>query len=254
MSQYALFEKLTISFDTGPLPPPFCHRYDILITREADGFSASLNLDYYDRDEIAEEEIFEEGFTLNDNFEWTGKLPEFWGREIEQRLTLSNWHKKQPEDGGLSTFVIKYSGGGKGEMLYPADRRMWEVFAQEIIQAIFELGQKEAPLQIEYLKVDADAKKQTLTLIYRFSLRKVELVSSKSGKKSMDWKEGQKLMQYIFYFDFLPEEAHEQQPSATGNYINPGDGFWYTFDTPETPNQDLSDRWTKLIGKLDSYL
>jgi hypothetical protein len=70
----------------------------------------------------------------------------------------------------------------------------------------------------------------------------------------MDWKEGQKLMQYIFYFDFLPEEAHEQQPSVSGNYINPGDGLWYSFDTQETPNQDLSDRWAKLIEKLDSFL
>jgi hypothetical protein len=254
MSQYALFEKLTISFDTGPLPPPFCHRYDIVITRETDGFSASLNLDYYDRDEIAEEEIFDEGFTLNDNFEWKGKLPEFWGREIKQKLAISNWHKMQPEDGGLSTFVIKYGGGGRSEMLYPAERRTWEVFAQEIIQAIFELGQKEAPLQIEYLKVETGSKKQTLTLIYRFSLRRIEVFSSKSGEKSMDWKEGQKLMQYIFYFDFLPEEAKEVPPSMPGNYINPGDGFWYSFDAPETANQDLSVRWEKLIEKLDSYL
>ena len=253
MSQYQRFDKLTISFYTGPLPPPFCHKYDIEVSREVDGFSASLRLDYYDRDEISEDEIFDEGFTLNDNFEWRGTLPDFWGREIEQKLASSNWHKKQPDDGGLSAFEIKYSGGGKGEMLYPADRRQWEIFAQEIIQAIFELGQKEAPLQIEYLKVNAGAIKQNLTLIYRFSLRKIELSSTKSATRTLDWKEGQKLIQYIFYFDFIPENALEGPLSKPGNYINPGDGFWYSFDAPEIPNQEVSERWEKLIQKLDSY-
>jgi hypothetical protein len=254
MSQYPTFDKLSISFDTGPVPPPFCHKYDITIHKHQDStYTASLKLDYYDRDEITEEDIIDEGFSLNDNFEWNGKLPEVWGQEVEKKLSSTNWGKKDIQETGYSTLELKYFGGRNAEILYPADKRSWETFAQEIIQAIFELGEKEAPLEIIFLLIDQAGQQQQLRMMLQFSDRSVVLSSNTGSPKSLPWNEGQKLLQYIFFFDYLPEDSLQELPENSGSYIDPGDGFWYSFDNQEPGNEEMEDRWEKLVKTLKLY-
>ncbi len=252
MNRYSLFDKITIQFDTGPQPPPFCHRYEIAIEKEERALKVALKLEYYDRDEITEEDILEEGFTLDDDVAWQGILPGIWVDELIKKLGASNWKKELPEDGGFSTFSIRYSGKGMSEILYPADRRAWEIFAQDIIQAIFELSGKEAPLEIFYSSVVAPWQSNNLHITYSFANRKVELISAKGNSKTVPWSEGQKWMQYVFYFDFLPEEALGALPAEPGDYLNPGDGLWYSYDNVD--NDEIASRWQKLVMTLKGLM
>jgi hypothetical protein len=251
MSEYHSFTSLIISFDTGPVPPPFCHKYSIAISRGEIGLKGALNLEYYDRDEITEEEVFDEGFSLDDDFQWEGALPGLWEDELKSKLSGTNWTKKIDADDG-SSLSVKISESGKSELLYPADRRVWEVFAQDIIQAIFELGEKELPLQIEYLHVGHKNQKQGLSLNYSFAQREATVLNTNSDRKTIDWKEGQKLMQYIYFFDFMPEGASDKIPNDPGDYINPGDGLWYALG--DELQGHLAIKKSKLIETLKSYL
>lgn len=253
MNRYRQFDKLTIQFDTGPQPPPFCHRYEIALERVENVLKVALNLEYYDRDEISEEDILDEGFTMEDDVAWQGNLPDIWNDQLEKKLGTSNWKKKEPDDGGFSTFSIRYTGNGVSEILYPADRRSWEIFGQDIIQAVFELSGKEASLEILYSTVYAPGKSSDLRITYRFAHRKVEVISTKGKSKIILWSEGQKLMQYIFYFDFLQEDALDTIPDKPGNYLNPGDGWWYTYDQ-RGEESDIGIRWQKLVTTLKGLM
>jgi hypothetical protein len=210
----------------------------------------SLNLEYYDRDEITEEEIFDEGYSLEDDFKWDGTLPEVWIDALESRLSRTSWTKKNIPDDGAS-LSIKIFESGKSELLYPSEKRTWEVLSQEIIQAIFELGKKEAPLHIEYLSVSDKNQKVGLSLKYSFSKRQVELQTTSNKTLMLDWAEGQKLMQYIYFFDFIPDDATDKIPNVQGDYISPGDGLWYALN--DNSEEHLAIRKKKLIETLKSY-
>jgi hypothetical protein len=235
----------------GLFPPPFCHRYSIAISKDEIGLRATLNLEYYDRDEITEEEVFDEGFSLEDDFQWEGALPGLWEDELKSKLSGTNWTKKVDSDDG-SSFSVKISESGKSELLYPADRRVWEVFAQDIIQAIFELGEKELPLQIEYLHVGQKNQKRGLSLNYSFARREATVLNTSGDRRTIDWKEGQKLMQYIYFFDFMPEAANDKIPNYPGDYINPGDGLWYALG--DDLQGHMAIKKSKLIETLKSFL
>ena len=71
MKQDETFSKITFEYNTGSIPAPFCHKYKIVISKNSpEQYLVDLNLEYYGRDEITEEEIFDEGFTLDDNYKW----------------------------------------------------------------------------------------------------------------------------------------------------------------------------------------
>jgi hypothetical protein len=252
MSHYNAFDKLIISYDTGPVPPPFCYRYRLEVTTaDQQQFSVKLKIDYYDRDEISEDEILLEGYSLNDNFAWHGDLPAVWAEELQRRIVATNWVKKADRS-DMAEFNLKLVSEGKSELLYPADIRSWEVLAQEVIQAIFELSNKEAPLHLLFRHVDENLQKHDLSMTYQFSDRKVLSDSHRKNAEVMGWDEGQKLLKYIFQFDYLPEQAQSGEPKNAGHYISPGDGMWYTLD--EVYQGESKNNKDRLIMTLKSYL
>ena len=92
MEQIEAFDKITLTYNPGPIPPPFCHQYKISIEKSTSNeFLTDLSLEYYNRDEITEEEIFDEGFSMDDNCTWSGTLPLLWGKMIESKLKSTNW-------------------------------------------------------------------------------------------------------------------------------------------------------------------
>ncbi|MDZ7607381.1 MAG: hypothetical protein U5K79_17755 [Cyclobacteriaceae bacterium] len=134
-------------------------------------------------------------------------------------------------------------------MLWPADKRQWETFAQELIQAIFELGKKEAPLKIQFLNIENI--QRAYVIEYRFAERTVGISASEKPQKPMDWYEGQRLLKYIFLFDYLPEDAIDK-PKKQGNYISPGDGLWY--DLSNESQKGDSEKLQRLVETLKGYL
>ncbi|MCG8306280.1 MAG: hypothetical protein MI975_02735 [Cytophagales bacterium] len=244
------FDKILISYDSGQIPPPFCHRYRLEINRESQkSFSADLNLVYYDREEITEEEIYEEGFSIEDDFKWNGNFPEVWINEIIKKLNSTNWQKKPTRKTSWSIFTIKISHGNTSEILYPAAPRLWENFSQELIQVIFEIAKKEAPLQISFVSKVIKNQAHRVDFVYSFAQRAISIKSGNKNTGSIDWRDGQKLLKYIFGLDYLPENGLERIPESPGNYISPGDGLWYVLETTGE-----RDREASTVNKLVKFI
>jgi hypothetical protein len=247
MSAITSFRKLEIHFDTKSLPPPFSHRYKLSIEKAGDSLSTDLALEYYGREELSDEDIADEGFSENDDFQWNGMLPPIWTPVVIDKLQATNW-KKKADDQDTDFFLrVRHSEGS--EMLWPADKRQWETFAQELIQAIFELGKKEAPLKIEFLNIEKV--QQSYSIEYRFAERTARISTTEKHEKPMDWYEGQRLLKYIFSFDYLPEDAIDK-PKKQGNYISPGDGLWY--DLSHSVQKGDSEKLQRLVETLKNYL
>ncbi|MCK5704953.1 MAG: hypothetical protein KAI29_27565 [Cyclobacteriaceae bacterium] len=246
------FSKITFEYNTGPIPPPFCHKYKIVILKSKhEKYQVDLNLEYYDRDEITEDEIFDEGFSLDDDYKWKGNLPQVWGHEIERNLKSANWKKRPGPGNDGSELIIRISQDNQSEVLQPSSTREWEIFIQEIIQAIFELSKKEAPLHISFLSGESKNHGEKVEFVFSFANRNVLLISSKNGQNPMDWKEGEKLLKYIFAFNYMPESGFEKIPEKPGDYISPGDGLWYELSSQK--NDDI-ERAKKLVETLKSYM
>lgn len=254
MTKIDAFDSLTCEYDTGTVPPPFCHRYKIKITRsKSQVLQIDLKLEYYDRDEINEEEIFDEGFTLEDDFVWKGILPEIWEKEITEKLNSTSWRKKLTASQDGSEFIIKLVNKDKTEILQPADTRAWENFCQEIIQAVFELGKKEAPLFISYVYKLSKHHKEQVDFEYSFSTRKIRITNPGNKQKSLEWVEGRLLLKHIFSLDYVPEDGLEDIPIKQGNYISPGDGLWYELSQKNNAGNSTNEKIKKLVNTLNTY-
>jgi hypothetical protein len=251
MIKYPSFDKMIIQYDTGPLPPPFCHRYTIEVSKSSGKYSASLNLEYYDRDEVSQEEIVDEGFSMDDDYQWNGELPEIWIKTLQHKIDTSNWMKKPKTEAQMSHMEIRISTKGRSELIYPTEQRVWEVFAQEFIQAIFEISDKEAPLKIEFAHVGKNKSKDLLSLVFRFSVRSVEIHSPKNKSFQISWSEGQKMMKYIYFFDYMPEDGLVKLTGKPGYYLQPGNNLWYDLKGDTLSEDD--GRKQKLIDTLKTY-
>ena len=248
------FNKVTFQYDTGPIPPPFCYRYNLTISSIDNGkHEVDIEIDYYDRDEISEDEIYNEGFSLDDNFQWNGNLPQTWVQEIINKLNTSNWKKQmtlRPRETGM---MVKIDTHQSAEDLEPADLRTWEVFVQEIIQACFELSEREAPLHIEFVRNEGAKHRKQLKITYSFALRTVILVTNNETEKTLSWENGRKFLKYIYGIDYMPENGNSKAPTAKGSYISPGDGLWYPLDTSLNGTDELP-KIEKLKRLLEEYL
>ncbi len=246
------FDKIILMYNTGPIPPPYCHRYNINIEKKSpDDYSVDLSLEYFDRDEITEEEIFDEGFSMEDDCKWSGDLPKLWGQRLEEKFKSTNWKKKPTFDGTGREFLMKVSHHGQSETIQPATTRPWEMLAQEIIQTVFELSEKEAPLHIIFVSGSAKDQSKKADFTFSFAHQKVTLISK--NEQHIDWEVGQNLLKYIFGFDYMPEESFDEIPDTASNYISPGDGFWYELTPYENAKKDAVKRIEKLIETLQGY-
>lgn len=254
MAHFDSFDKIIFLYDTGPIPPPFCYKYSIEISIDSsDNFFVDLGLSYYDRDDITEEELFDEGFSLEDDFQWSGSLPNVWGKDILKKLRSANWRKKISPDVNGSEFKVKIMNLNQSEILRPSDTKQWEIFMQEIIQAIFELAAKEAPLIISFSTRASEEEIDQADFEFSFAHKTIRISNQKNSQKSMEWEEGQKLLKYIFGFDYLPEHASEKVPKPVGNYISPGDGWWYELFVHKNASEDAKEKVSRLIDTLIGY-
>ena len=255
MKQIHSFDEIQFHFDSGQIPPPFCHRYSLLISRISSGsFNAYLKLEYYGREDISEEEVLEEGFTMEDDFEWNGDFPEIWIDPIIKKLNSANWVKKVAFPGDQSTLPVKIMLDGMSEVRYPAESRIWVQFIQELIQVVFESAKKEAPLNIQFVSIAANNQKDQVEFTYVFATRSVQIKSNRHQLKTIEWSEGQQLLKYIFGLDYLPEEGLDKIPSKQGDYISPGDGWWYQLSPIEGAAKKNEEKITRLIEALKKFV
>jgi hypothetical protein len=218
----ALLLKATYEDET--LPPPYKNTYTVEANLLPDGLDVSFELKYLERDTIDEQEIFAEGFTLDDDFKWKGKLKLTWKTFMEELVEKSSWkkaHKKSPLKIELKDQATSV----------PENLDEWLYVLQELTQAIFEEAGREAPLEVTFLKIEKENKFEN-SLLVSFADRNVQsiqVINGKVSKGNKSWKESKMMMELIYRADYLEEKAILKAPSKPGKFINIGEGAWYEF-------------------------
>lgn len=226
-----------VEFDAGNhVPPPFHYAYTLEVKLSDPEVPSTYEIHYLHREELTEEEILEEGFTLNDDWKWQGNLPVNWQKAIYAQIQKQSWPKKPEKVAeGEALIVIKLLDQ-EGKPLFagrPADVAVWDYFNQELIQAIYEVAGKEAPFQLVYKEISSGAEPLEIRLEASFAQRTIK-ASRKEGagpeeEVQPDWKELKNLMRLIYLPDYDYEKAREQEPKKRGKYIYTGEGLWFKF-------------------------
>lgn len=222
--------SVRITYYTPELPPPFSYTYSVAIKYTKKGLDFDFELTYTDREELEEEEIFAEGFTLEDDYKSKGTLPETWSNALKTQIQKTSWVNNKKKSSLDIAIVDKEDKVFEGS---PGDIASWEYFLQELMQGIFEVGKRELPLEMQYKEVSNKTVDLTITLQASFAERTAHITYNNENepaqKRPLPWKELKQLLKPVFIPDYLPEKATEEVPLKKGKYINPGDGKWYEF-------------------------
>ena len=244
---------LEIHFKTLTVPPPFSHAYHIRIALEAEQPATSFEIHYTEREQLSEEEILEEGFTAEDDFQWEGSLPKTWKFATLDQLRKSKqlFDTPKPHTQQVLSLTVTYENGEQVSGI-PNNPETWEYFTQEMIQAIYELGQKEMPLEVTHLEINSKEQIQ-LTIQPSFSMRNIRVTSNTAGQKKQqehDWDRLKPLLEAIYLPDYDAEQASEKEPKKPGSYISPGDGLWYKLGKAVTNPGEKKD----VVGALEQSI
>jgi hypothetical protein len=114
-----------------------------------------------------------------------------------------------------------------------------------MIQAIYEISEKELPLEVKFKEID-DKKIETLISIQPFfSSRTVKILIEKEKKasrqKQIAWNDLKPILKSVYFPDYDYEYALEKIPNKTGKYIDNGEGVWYEFGVGvKNPNKNIN--------------
>lgn len=223
MPQKEEFTGIELEFHSGIIPPPYSHMYRISLDWSKGDLTAKLDLHYTEREDLTEEEILDEGFTLNDDFAYEGPLSKVWIKAISDKVIDTKWTGKSVDDAGI---ILKLMDSGKpGKVKVPANQEDWQVFGQDLIQAIYETTKKEAPLTVHYREVSSE-KVSDCAITIRFSDREV-IFSQENETRNINWEYTVQLMKLIFTPDYNYEIAKEEPGNKRGHFIECGDGLWH---------------------------
>ncbi len=228
--------KLDIFFDAGEnVPPPFHYAYHLELTLRADSLHTKFDLRYLHREDLTEEEILEEGFTPDDDWHWEGKLPEVWLKTLQEQLQKSIWPNKPKEaEAGEPVLEIQLLSQ-PGEVLFagrPADAQVWEYFLQEMMQAIYEVAQKEAPFTLHYKEINYLGQATEIWVEASFAARTATARHQGlegPATKEVPWQELKKLLKTVYLPEYEYDNALEAAPQKMGRYISTGEGLWFAF-------------------------
>jgi hypothetical protein len=209
---------MRIQFQTNSFtPPPFAYAIEVELTETETGLDTGFQLTYLDRDQLDEEEILEEGFTLNDDFQWKGVLPAEWKaylKELSEALALEDKTELEEQENFWQVTMDGKTG-------YPDDEMLLEQFLQELQQAAYEAAAYEAPLHITFLRIQEG---QEIKHEFNASFLKREFTANGKSKK---WSELQSFLNTVFGGEFRPDQALQKYPRKNALYVNMGDDFWY---------------------------
>ncbi len=246
----AIISSVEISYFTPDLPPPYAYNYLLTAAIDKEGLKVKFRLEYIDREELEEEEILAEGFTLDDDFSFEGNLPVVWKNELLTQLDKTSFLKGNPEQYPIH---LKLKTAGETYEGYPSDYNNWEYFLQELVQGIFEAGMKERPLELYFRSIDHKRQQEAITLKASFLSRTAVRSTENSGKttdSTISFKELKKILKAVYMPDYIQEKAQTKSPEKPGKYINPGDGLWYEFGKSLLNPDPAFDS----LGKAESLL
>jgi len=248
------WKSIRIKFQTAASSPaPYSYFYTLELTPEDNKLGVDLALQYLDRDELDEEMILEEGFTLDDDYSWAGTLPSVWRSELSRvlkKLTPAGSDEVGEQENYLVVEI--QSTAGTIATFIPNDRPEWDYFQQELIQAIYEASGKERAFEMEYREIEAKSELK-IKIGASFTQRDFSIQLNGQPPLSLDWQWTKTVMETVFKADFLPPEAPEEKPRFSGKYLTVGDGVWYEFNeslVEPSPKSKILPQIVRLMDQL----
>jgi hypothetical protein len=240
---------LILEYDSGIVPPPYSHVFRLALDWSKGDLEASLDLHYTDREDLSEEEILDEGFSINDDYSYKGPLNIVWTKPVAHLFEQTKWNSKSLTDGGIT--ISQMENGKSSAVKIPANQEEWQLMAQDLIQAIYETVKKEAPLQVNYRLVEGDTLLDC-SLLVKFSNREV-IFSIGENSRVINWEYAIQLMKMVFTPDYHYEMAKEEPGKKRGAYIDCGDGYWHELGKGVVnidPSFDAVSKIRKGFGEL----
>ncbi|MFN3403612.1 MAG: hypothetical protein ACK40G_05905 [Cytophagaceae bacterium] len=226
------FKSFTIQYEPAGLIPPFSHFFVINGFNEKSYIKVELELKYIDRERLSEEEILEEGFSLNDDFSWKGKIAADWILPVCSVLNNCNYTSENP---GEDYIYLKFDDGNKQQEGFPVNIEAVSYLIQELVQAIYETSGKESPLKLGFKNID-ESEITNIDISAEFSTRTLKISRELSGRRNLkeiinpEWEKLKPVLKAIYIPDYLEEHGSTKSPNKNGTYLNPGDGRWYKFN------------------------
>jgi len=217
-----------IRLQTAPVvPAPYANFQTIKLNLiSEDDLSIDFSVKYTDREDLSEEEILDEGFTLEDDFNWKGAVPSNWIKEFNTIFSTSKIIRQREEKEFEDFVEIEIEENDKRVTVYPVDKERWVYFLQELMQAILETSGRELPFELTYLDLDAEPKSE-VALKASFATKSFTMSENGGVLKKLDWGFLQKVMDTVYRAEFIFDNAAESKPTKKGKYIYIGDGLWY---------------------------
>ncbi|MBO0936009.1 hypothetical protein J2I47_05570 [Fibrella sp. HMF5335] len=232
------FASLTIRFQSaGMIPPPFTHYYTLEVKpTPKNALHVDFSITYTDREELDEEDITGEGFTLADNFDWSGTLGPDWLPVLDNvvantRLKPLRESELSEKDDYLEVLITPGSGptGQSTQTGTPTNPDAFLYPIQELIQAIYEAGGKEKPFELSYLSYQQSGDRE-LHIQASFANRSVQVITvnnRQEQRKTMPWEALQPLMSTVFAYDYNPEDGLAKPPKRDGHFLTVGTDMWF---------------------------
>lgn len=243
------FDQLQIKYESQTLPAPYAISCKINIKWPGIG----LKLNYLGREDLSEEEIYEEGFTMQDDFEGHTDLGQFWEETLVEAYEKTTIQRKPPKEDPPFTIELAFSKNGESQKKgKPSEYGMWEYLVQELMQATFEGCKTEKPFWLQATRIHNG---QSSSLEIKASFLEREASLSKQGKTTpISWEKLRQYMKIFFQPDYLPEEATSKDPKGNGYYIQTEPGIWYQIGKSIANPTEDSDLTGKLKGLIDELL
>ncbi|OIN59912.1 hypothetical protein [Arsenicibacter rosenii] len=229
------FKNIQIRFQTArSLPAPYANFYT-LTARPAfkDFLQVDFAITYPDREDIDEDELIAEGFSPDDDFSWSGRLPLLWQKAVTDLVDAT---KLAPfdedvldEDDDFWEITIERPDGQTQKGM-PENVGDWQYLAQELIQATYESAKKELPFELTFIDRRREGETELrLTALFAERTVKAQSVQNKRSRThTLSWAELQGLMSEIYAVEFDPDEAVYQKPRQDGAWLNLGGEEWYS--------------------------
>ena len=206
---------------------------------------AEYKIAYLGREDLSDEELALEGFTRDDDFNWSGKIDASW-----KSIVLSLMDVQSPDHEQLTDFsqtelkIVTQEHNSETEMIF-YDFEELEYKIQEVVQALFETSGREAPLKLFFRDV-ASKQKDNYEVTVAFANRTCLINKNGQSHKQLKWKEGKYLMSLIYQPDYLLDTVKPKKP---GFYLSFDQDNWYS-----TTDIEESEKLTGFGQEIQKYL
>ncbi len=231
------FVSFHIRFQSaGMIPAPYTHFYELTARTYGSALQIDFSITYTDREELDEEDIIGEGFTLTDDVSWSGQLGAAWLPVVDKLVSTTKLgpfdETKLDEDDDFLEVTID-TGFDDPEVGTPMDAETFQYTVQELIQAIYEASGKEKPFELSYLSFQRSGDSE-VHIQAHFATRTVRLITVKDGQEkshSMPWGQLRSVMSRVFAHDYIPGEGSAKPPKRDGHYLDVGGDEWHDIST-----------------------